>query len=79
LFDISKETKLLINYNGKGFDADNSITRALYKVFNNRKISSAILKHSYNSYTIGGVIAEMESESRKGETEKKTKEKVKKE
>lgn len=79
LFDISKETKLLINYNGKGFDADNSITRALYKVFGNRKISSAILKHSYNAYNLGGVIAEMESESRKGQTDKKTKEKVKKE
>ena len=59
------EFKFLVDYKGEGFDADNSITRALYKVFGNRKISSSILRHSYNTHTLGGVIAEMETQARK--------------
>ena len=59
------EFKFLLDYKGEGFDMDNSITRALYKVFGNRKISSSILRHSYNTHTIGGVIAEMETQARK--------------
>jgi len=59
------EFKFLLDHKGEGFDMDNSITRALYKVFGNRKISSSILRHSYNTHTLGGVIAEMETQARK--------------